>query len=767
MTPLHEQFIVEARELIQEATEDLIALERGELAAERIDRVFRAFHTLKGSAGVVQLPAMALTLHAAEDLLAAIQTGRLGATAVTIDLALACLDQVTDWIDAFEARGALPDGADEDARAMTERLRAALPKLASEQQAQAHAAGLGRPDALPDWVSRLFQSQRETIVRHIEAAPTELFALSYEPRADCFFTGDDPLQLMRQTNLLALEIEPREPWPPLAELDPFACNLRFKAIAAGNRADISNVFRLVPDQVRIFPFPATALGATEAARPDDPAALVRAVLAEQGRVLRAATTAEDLPGRVGAAARVATNSLRHMRRVDLAEAVETASAEALACADAAPLLSAIDATLESLPPKKQNGTGGPRPMAAPPANKIRDADRPAAGSLRIDQARVDALVNLAGELAVAKNGFAHLARRAEEELGSHELARAVRREYEALERLAGEMHSATLQLRMVPVGQVFRSLPRLVRDMAQKLGKNVALVTRGETTESDRTVVDRLFEPLLHLVRNALDHGIEDPETRRAAGKSQTATLLIDASRAGDRLVVQVEDDGRGIDSAIIRRRAEQRGVLSAEELAGLSDQEVIDVIFAPGFSTAAETSEISGRGVGMDIVRTTIEQIGGRVAVRSQVGIGTTMRLDLPTNISMSRIMVVEAGQQVFGIPMDAVSETVRLNPDRITHIKQNDGFVLRNRVVPICSLAELMNLPVRPRGSSDMRLLVVTEATGKIAALEVDAIRDRLEVVLKPMQGLLSNARGYAGTTLLGDGRVLLVLDLKEILP
>ena len=343
----------------------------------------------------------------------------------------------------------------------------------------------------------------------------------------------------------------------------------------------------------------------------------------------------------------------------------------------------------------------------------------------------------------------------------------MRREYEALERLAGEMHSATLQLRMVPVGQVFRSLPRLVRDMAQKLGKNVALVTRGETTESDRTVVDRLFEPLLHLVRNALDHGIEDPETRRAAGKSQTATLLIDASRAGDRLVVQVEDDGRGIDSAIIRRRAEQRGVLSAEELAGLSDQEVIDVIFAPGFSTAAETSEISGRGVGMDIVRTTIEQIGGRVAVRSQVGIGTTMRLDLPTNISMSRIMVVEAGQQVFGIPMDAVSETVRLNPDRITHIKQNDGFVLRNRVVPICSLAELMNLPVRPRGSSDMRLLVVTEATGKIAALEVDAIRDRLEVVLKPMQGLLSNARGYAGTTLLGDGRVLLVLDLKEILP
>ena len=207
--------------------------------------------------------------------------------------------------------------------------------------------------------------------------------------------------------------------------------------------------------------------------------------------------------------------------------------------------------------------------------------------------------------------------------------------------------------------------------------------------------------------------------------------------------------------------------MLSPDELAALSDEQAVDLIFAAGLSTAAEVSDVSGRGVGMDVVRATIERIGGRVSVRSRIGVGTTVSLDLPMNIALMRIMVVESGGQVFGIPMDAVSETLRLTPDRISRFKNNDGFVLHDRVVPICSLAELMNLPVRAAADGQVRLVVVAEVGGRTTALEVDGIRDRLEVVLKPMQGLLSNARGYAGTTLLGDGAVLLVLDLKEILP
>jgi two-component system chemotaxis sensor kinase CheA len=268
-------------------------------------------------------------------------------------------------------------------------------------------------------------------------------------------------------------------------------------------------------------------------------------------------------------------------------------------------------------------------------------------------------------------------------------------------------------------------------------------------------------------VRNALDHGIESPEQRQDAGKTEEATITLEALRVGDRFVVEVRDDGRGIDPEIVRRKAQERALFTADELADLPDERVIDLVFSAGFSTAPEVSDISGRGVGMDVVRTTIERSGGRVSLTSSVGSGTTVRLELPTNIAMTRIMVVEAAGQVLGIPMDSVVETVRLTMDRISQIKGNEGFVLRDRIVPICSLAELVNLPKPAILPSGDRLLVVIESGGKVVAIEVDRIRDQLEVVLKPMQGLLSNARGFAGTTLLGDGNVLLILDIREIVP
>jgi two-component system, chemotaxis family, sensor kinase CheA len=306
-----------------------------------------------------------------------------------------------------------------------------------------------------------------------------------------------------------------------------------------------------------------------------------------------------------------------------------------------------------------------------------------------------------------------------------------------------------------------------VRDISRQLGKKVELVTRGEGTEADKTIVDRLFEPLVHLVRNAVDHGIESPGERRAAGKPENATVSIEASRIRDRFLVRVADDGRGIDPAVVRRMASEKRMMSPEELAALADEQVVELIFSPGFSTTSEVSDISGRGIGMDVVRSAIEQIGGRVSLQSRAGIGTTVQIDLPTTIAMSRIMVVETGGQLFGISMDAVSETVRVTPDRISQIKNNNGFLFRDRVVPIVALAELMKLPTQNKGSAVAKLLVVMEAGGKIAALEIDAIHDRLDVMLKPMQGLLAGARGYVGTTLLGSGQVLLVLDIKELLP
>jgi two-component system, chemotaxis family, sensor kinase CheA len=769
VSALQEQFVTEARELIRQATDDLILLERDGASSERVDRVFRAFHTLKGSAGVVELPPMSIMLHAAEDLLASVRQGALGSSPEIIDAALACLDQVSRWVDDFEANAALPAQAGEDGRVLAERLRSFLPDEATRQQpgSAARKSTVGIEAGLPEWAARMIAAERDGMTSRMPKHASAVWAISYQPIAGCFYNGDDPLQLMRQVpNLLAFHIEPREAFAPLSDIDPYACNLHLQAISAGDRDEIARIFRLVPDQVRITSIPLDALPAAPSVAHDADQTLTRTVIEAQCELLRVSDRTDDFAGCTGAAARVATNALRHAGQPQLANMVQRAGATALAQRDAEPLLTALEQALVAFadmrPAAVAQDSDGPATGAPPSAT-----ERPAERVLRVSEAKIEALVNLAGELVVAKNALAHSAKRVEQDFGGHEVARSIRRDHDAIDRLAAELHGTILQLRMVPVAQVFRSLHRLVRDVSRQLGKNVGLVTSGETAEADKTIVDRLLEPLVHLVRNAVDHGIETSEQRRSAGKSETATISIGASRTGDRFLIEVTDDGRGIDPAAVRRKASEKQLVPADELAALTDERVIDLVFAPGFSTADEVSDISGRGIGMDVVRTVVEQIGGRVSLASRVGAGTTVRLDLPMTIAMSRIMVVEAGGQLFGISMDAVSETVRVTPDRINQIKNNLGFVLRERIVPIISLAELMKLSERPKEGAAARLFIVMEAAGRIAAFEVDAIRDRLDVVLKPMQGLLENARGYAGTTLLGDGRVLLVLDVKELLP
>lgn len=755
MNALRDQFVTEARELIQQANDDLVAAEQGGFTDARIERVFRAFHTLKGAAGVVDLPDMGFLLHAAEDVLAAIQAGRVAPTAALIDQLLVSLDQVGRWVDEFDVNETLPADSSDDARTIVDALQMSIGMTPATAR-----AGAPEADAVPEWVATLIATRRAPL----DFAPASPHvAFSYQPRAGCFFDGDDPIELMRRVpKLKAVRIRSLAGAQTLEEFDPFTCNLLLEGISAATRAELAGVFRLVPDQVSFVEVPASALpqSLTAGAPEDDAAALARIVIQEQADVLRTSGDPETLKGRIGSAVRATVAALRYAHRPEMMDSIERAAVGATARSSIEPLLQAIKDAVRLL----AADAGSSEPADAN-ASASRAVSRTAARSLRVDETRIDALVDLAGELLVATHGVADLAWRVKEGEADRDLARTVTERKDALERIAGEMHAAVLRLRMVPVAQVFRTFPRIVRDLSQQLGKNVALVTRGETTEADKTIVDLMFEPLMHLVRNALDHGMETPEQRQAAGKTEAATLTLQARRQGDRLVVDVIDNGRGIDPAMIREKAIERRLLPGDELAALSDEQATSLIFAAGFSTASEISDISGRGVGMDVVRETIERIGGRISLKSDVGIGTQVSLDFPMNIALLRIMVVETAGQLLGIPMDAVLETVRLAPDRISRIKHNEGFVLHGRVVPVCSLAELLNLPAAAPVQGD-RLFVVAEIGGRTTALEVDAIRERLEVVLKPMQGLLSNARGYAGTTLLGDGAVLLVLDLREFL-
>jgi two-component system chemotaxis sensor kinase CheA len=336
-----------------------------------------------------------------------------------------------------------------------------------------------------------------------------------------------------------------------------------------------------------------------------------------------------------------------------------------------------------------------------------------------------------------------------------------------VERLTRDMHDAVVQIRMVPVGQVFERFPRLVRDLSLRLGKPVDLAIEGARTSADKTVVEALFEPLLHLVRNSLGHGVEPPEERRRHGKPDRATVTLRAFHSNDRIVVEVADDGGGIDLAAVGRKAVLHGVLDDEQLAALSDAEIARLIFAPGLSTMEEASDLSGRGVGMYAVRVAMERIGGSIAVDTLPQRGTTIRLELPLTLALLRIVTVSVGDRRFGVPLDDVAETIRLPENRIRRIRTRSAFTWRDQVVPLHPLGRLLDLEDRARENSDAKLVLVVKAGEGFFGLEVDEIGDRLEVVLRPMDGLLADIPAYLGTTLQGDGQVLLILNLKEIPP
>ncbi len=749
MNPLLASFVPESRDLLQTATAGLLRLERdahdGAQVKELINEVFRAVHTIKGSSGLFDAAALTRLVHGAEDLLGEVRAGRLGLTSDMVDRLLDALDQVGVWVDALEQHECLPDDAEAAGSGLVAGLRALLPARDGGAGGPAAAGGGARAD----WLSWLTEAERLAVSRRLGDGAA-VVAIRYTPDEGCFYRGEDPLHLLRQLpELLVLHIAPRTPWPPAGEFDPYRCNLVFHALAAVPHDVAAHLFRYVADQAEIVPLAPDALLEPDVAD-DAPAVLLPCLLAEQRRILALpAEDAEEMRRRIAVVAG-ALGNLLHGADLPVSQAeFDAAVSHALDTGRAAPLLALLD-HLER-----------PAVAAAPEA-----ATRPATRVLKVDQERVDRLMNLIGELVVSKNALPFLARRAEQVHGSREMSREIKDQYAVIDRLAQEMQGAIMQVRMIPVSEVFARFPRLVRDLARKLDKPIALVIAGEDTAADKTIIESLGDPLLHIVRNAIDHGIEPGPQRAAAGKPGGATLRLSARQEGDQVVIEVEDDGRGIDPVRMRRSAVDKGLLDAGQAGRLSDQDAVNLIFRAGFSTAAAISDLSGRGVGMDVVRTTIDRLGGTIGVASVVGRGTSVRLSLPLSMAITRVMTVEAGGTQFGIPMELIAETVRLDPRRVRTIKHAQTFVLRDEVVPLRRLADLLGMATPPPDADAHHAVLVVRVGGAVIGLVVDRFREGMDVILKPMDGVLAGLRGYAGTALLGDGSVLLVLDLKELL-
>jgi two-component system, chemotaxis family, sensor kinase CheA len=399
------------------------------------------------------------------------------------------------------------------------------------------------------------------------------------------------------------------------------------------------------------------------------------------------------------------------------------------------------------------------------ADASRTTQTAAERTVRIDAARLDALAELVDELMVAKNAAAHLAARAEAGLDVQALRRGLAAHAAEFDRVAGRLHRTVMRARMAPLTGLWRRFPRLVREIAAAQDKAVDFQLTGESIEVDKRLLDGLFEPLIHLVRNALDHGIEPAAERKPAGKPARATLSLSARQAGDLVVIDVADDGRGIDPDAVRRTALARGLMDADQLAALSDQDAIELIFLSGFSTAQNVSDLSGRGVGMDAVRSSVHRLGGDLTVASAPGKGTRVSLSLPLAMLLTKVMVVSAGGERFGVPMDAISETAKIEAARIAGVREGRAFVLRDRTVPLFDLAGLTGLPHAHETDTDLTVLVVRHGEG-LAAVSVDRVVDRIDVVMRPLSGLLSHMPGVSGATLMGDGDILMLLDLEEMI-
>uniref|UniRef100_A0A7C3I8K5 histidine kinase n=1 Tax=Gracilinema caldarium TaxID=215591 RepID=A0A7C3I8K5_9SPIR len=387
--------------------------------------------------------------------------------------------------------------------------------------------------------------------------------------------------------------------------------------------------------------------------------------------------------------------------------------------------------------------------------------------LKVDQSKIDHLMDLIGELVVSKNALPYLAGRAEKIYGVRELSKELKGQFAVINRIAESLQDAIMKVRMVPVGVVFQRFPRLVRDLSRKLNKEVELVLEGQDTEVDKAIVEALGEPLIHLVRNAIDHGIESTEVRTQKGKSPKGTILLRAYQETNHIVVEVQDDGKGMDGAVLKQKAFEKGLISEEQLHSLSEQEALNLIFISGFSTAAVATDISGRGVGMDAVKSMVDKIGGTIELQTVLGKGTTFRLNLPVTMAITNVMVIQTNKQLFGIPMSMVVETLRFPREHITIIKNHATIVLRNRVVPVFSLNKLLGLVVPPlTNEDDEYALVVVHYNGEQVALIVDGFAEVVDIILKPLEGTMASLKVYEGTAILGDGSVLLVLDVQELL-
>jgi two-component system chemotaxis sensor kinase CheA len=717
---IQEIFLQECDEGLVQAEEGLLALQNGVATDDTINTIFRAVHSIKGGAGAFSFTALQGFTHQFETLLDRVRSGEMAIGADLVATLLRAFDMLADHVVAIRGGGVIPD----DAAIMAE-----LTQLC-EQPAEAPAAPAIVPESpvavsvdafeidLDDMIALLDTDAgdtAETVPASVEADDLRL-DVSFLPAA--MGNGGEPLLLIRELVHLGGTVSDigAGAVPTLDQFDAGKCYLTFAVeLPAGiTQGQATEIFEFLGDDcVLSFSSASTCAPAVEVALP----AAMTPVCEEAAPQ----TIAQPAP----------------------VPSIVPAPAPAPAPASVpAPALAAVPARATApegaAEEKAATGAGGMTP------------------TIRVDLEKLDRLVNLVGELVITQ---AMLAQR----LADAELSQIT--ELADLYHLTRELQDSAMAIRAQPIQSVFGRVPRIVREVQASTGKKVRLEVEGETTELDKTVVERIGEPLTHLIRNAVDHGLEDPETRIAAGKPAEGVIRLSAEHRSGRILISVSDDGAGINREKVLAKAVERGIVGADQR--LTDEEIDNLIFAPGFSTATTVSNISGRGVGMDVVRRNVQALGGRIAITSTPGQGSSFTMSLPLTLAILDGMIVSVGDQTFVIPLNHIVESLRPTPQMIQRMGARRAMInVRGSWLRVRSIADDLSVRGAVGDPTEGVLIVVEGQDGTQGVLLVDAIVDQRQVVIKSLETNFGPVDGVSGATILGDGHLALILDVEAAL-
>ena len=739
-------FFQECDELLGDLETGLLAIEQGSADMETVNAVFRAVHSVKGGAGAFGLDALVRFAHVFETLLDEIRSERKPCDDVTVKTLLRASDVLADHIAAARGQGAPVD------EARSAGLVAELEALTHGEAGPAAAAATQElePAFVPMAVAPMGADTDEFGFRPVAfsfadlASPAEVPAASdsvwrivFHPHGRMYANGNETSLLLRELSRLgAMTVELDASAVPdldALEAEESCLSWTIDLTTDADEAAIRDVFDFVESDCDLSIRPASAAPETvddaSAPAPDfDISALLARAQAE--------VAAPAPPAAVEVPAAPVT-------------AAEPVAEDLPEPAIAAPVA----------PTPQTSAAPSPAPAAAAANAAAASPAAPAAVTIRVDLDRVDRLINVVGELVIQQ---AMLAQRVIES----GLARSsgISVGLEDLELLTREIQDSVMAIRAQPVKSVFQRMPRLVREVGEMTGKRVRLVTAGEDTEVDKTVVERLAEPITHMLRNAIDHGLEGPEDRAAAGKPLEGTVRLAALHRSGRIVIEISDDGRGINRERVKGIAISRGLIAEDTV--LTDDEIDNLIFLPGFSTAETITDVSGRGVGMDVVRRSIQALGGRISISSTPGKGSTFTLSLPLTLAVLDGMVVTGAEQTLVAPLTAIVESLTPRLEDIHYVGGHDPVIrFREAFVPLIDVALGMGFRDDPLPAGTGVAVVIETEAGTRAALLFDAIQGQRQVVIKSLETNYQQVDGVAAATILGDGRVALILDVDAI--